>query len=167
MGTTRRSRVVTIVEDDPAQRTLCRPLPGDVRKDPRKCVIHNVIKGTYPWAKRITVGVRTIRMFDYRCIHNPAGKEGKCALCPGKCLEWATPLVAAKAIEAFDRGEDPVFPSFELRENEAIVVPALQDKVQKRRVQRQYIEDVKAGRRVPDSKSPQALAAAKRQRRAC
>ena len=91
----RAKPLVVLVEDEDDDLRLCRPQPGDVRKDPMKCVVAHYLHNTYPWAKHISVGTQTIRMFDYRCKHNPEGKLGGCDQCVGRRLDWATPLVAA------------------------------------------------------------------------
>lgn len=157
--------VFTIVEDLGDDRRLCKPREGDLRGFPTRCVIHNYLREAYPWARQISVGTSTIRIHDYRCAHNPEGKVGKCDQCTGRRLEWATPLPAAEAIRAFDRGEDPIFPAFELRESEAVVVPAGQDKLKKRESMKKYREEVKNGQRKPNHKSAKALARARSNRR--
>lgn len=110
-----------LVEFEPAAERVCKPRPNDVRKDPTRCVIHNHIKEELPWARHVSVGVRTIRLYDYRCEHNPDGLVGKCKECPGVRLVWATPLSAAKAIKEFDAGGDPEFPRIVLRLADAVI----------------------------------------------
>lgn len=158
------STVVTIIEDDDDSR-LCKPRPGDVRKDPGKCVISNLVREIYPWAKSVTAGKQTVKMYDYRCPHNPEGKISTCHTCGRKCLTWATPLVWAKAIKAFDEGEDPVFGRVELRMNEAVVVHPKQNLAKKAASSKKYREEKAAGTRVPNKQSGRAKARAKSNRR--
>ena len=52
----------------------CLPQVKDERGEPARCVIANHVRKQHPWAKHVSVGVRTIRVYDYRCPHNPEGK---------------------------------------------------------------------------------------------
>lgn len=144
---------------------VCRPGPEDVRGDPARCVIARHIERQHPWAKHVSVGVQTIRVWDYRCEHNPEGKCYRCALCPGRKLVWSTPQTAARAIRAFDKGGAPEFPAFKLREDEAEVVAATQDRVRKRRSGVIYRERVVSGELQVNHRSPKAMARAKSDRR--
>jgi len=157
--------LAVLFDDDSEDRRLCQPIEGDVRGDPARCVIERVVRESLPWAQHITVGRKTIRLYDYRCPHNPDGRVGKCDVCVGRRLEWATPLPAAEAIRFFDKGGNPIFPRFILREDEARVVPATQDKVKKRKAQAKYLREVAAGTRTVNHKSAKALARAKSNRR--
>lgn len=144
---------------------VCVPSASDVRRDPARCVIKNYIQRLLPWARHITVGARTIRLYDYRCEHNPEGKVGGCAECSGRCLEWATPRTAAKAIRDFDRGKVPTFPAFRLREDEAEIRQDDQDKRRKRAADKVYRARVNAGEIKPNKRSAKAKARAMSDRR--
>jgi hypothetical protein len=150
---------------DAADLPTCTPTPADERGEPGRCVIANLVKNQIPWARHVTVGTATIRFYDYRCEHNPEGRTGGCDGCPGRCLELATPLAAADAIRAFDRGEDPVFPKFTFRPEEARVIAARQDPVRKAQIMRTYREEVATGLRKVNHLSARAKARAKSKRR--
>lgn len=147
---------ITYTPRDTADSAVCRPAPDDVRGDPHRCVIAHYLAGRYPWMKSITAGLKTIRVYDYRCAHNPEGKQGRCSKCPGRCLVWATPLPVADAIRRFDRGEDPEFPPFALREDEARVMLSRQDPVKKRQAMKRYRGLVIAGEHKPNKRSAKA-----------
>lgn len=144
---------------------VCTPNPDDVRKDPMRCVITHHIQRILPWARHVSVGTRTIRVWDYRCKHNPDGKLGACARCPGRCLVWATPLTAVRAIKDFDRGLNPTFTAFKLREDEADVVAQNQDKLRKRRASVDYRLRVASGQQIVNHRSAKAKARAMSDRR--
>jgi len=143
----------------------CMAADNDNRRDPGRCVVANHIRDLYPWAKHVTVGKKTIKVYDYRCEHNPTGQIGKCDLCPGRALRFATALPLAKAITEYDRGGDPVFPRVQLREDEAEILPATQDKVRKREAMREYHRRVQSGEHVPNKRSAKAKARIKSNRR--
>lgn len=128
----------------------------DVPGDPMNCVIAREIKRQFPWARHVTVGRKTIRLYDYRCPHNPEGLVGVCSECPGRKLVWATPLRAAQAINDFDRTGEAEFPVFHLREEEAQIIPATQDKARKRQAMAEYRVAVMTGERKPKTKSAKA-----------
>jgi hypothetical protein len=139
--------------------------PGDIPGDPWECVMAHAVRRQFPWAKRVTVGRKTIKVYDYRCPHNPTGNVGECAECPGRGLVWATPLTVAEAIAEFDRNQCVEFPAFELREGEARVVVSAQDKVTKRRRMAEYTAAIKAGEIKPAKRTAKARARAKTVRR--
>lgn len=98
------------------------------------------------WMKHIRVGLLSITVWDYRCEHNPEGKLGGCARCTGRKLKWATPAVLHSPIKHFDStGETTVFPAFELRTDEAEVIPEGQDLVAKRAAMTAYRAAVVSG----------------------
>jgi hypothetical protein len=138
--------------------------PGDKRYDPAHCVMANAIRKAHPWAKNPTVGRETIRVYDYRCEHNPKGIRGKCGECPGRCLVWATPLRVRQAIQEFDRTGAATFPAFVLREDEAQIT-ARQDRGRKQRVQTAYNRAVAAGDRTPRKRTARDKERAKKARR--
>lgn len=160
--TAKTTKLVKIVEED---LRACRPKEGDVRKNPRRCVIHNHLVEEYPWARRVSVGTKTIRVYDYRCPHNKTGAPGGCDKCVGKRIEWATPLAHARAIKEFDAGNDPEFPPLNLNMNDAIEVPATQDKLKKRAANKKYNAEISTGERTPNKMSRRALGRAMSNRR--
>jgi len=143
----------------------CHATSDDIPWDPRDCVIAHYIERMWPWAHYVSVGRRTIQVYDYRCPHNPAGKVGACAECPGRCLRWATPLRVLQAIEEFDATGDAEFPAFTLREDEAREVPAAQDKVKKRQAMAAYRAEVASGERKPHKRTAKAKARSMSRRR--
>lgn len=146
----------------PARYATEEDIPGD----PYHCAVRNLIRKEIPWARHISAGLRTIKVYDYRCPHNEDGKVGGCDDCPGRCLEWATPLSLVKAMKELDRtGTLPLFSSIQLREEEARVVLAAQEKQRKREAQRRYVAAVEAGSVKPRKRTEREKARAKRQRR--
>lgn len=137
----------------------------DVPKDPARCAIKNYIARQIPWARHITVGMETIRLYDYRCVHNPEGLVGKCARCPARCLVWATPLRVRQAIKEFDAIHHAVFPAFTLRFEEAQLVPATQDRVRKRQSMDAYRQAIADGEHKPVRRTAKAKARAMSVRR--
>jgi hypothetical protein len=138
---------------------------ADIPKDPARCAIRNYIARQIPWARHITVGMETIRLYDYRCVHNPEGAVGKCTDCVARCLVWATPLRVRQAIKKFDASGHADFPPFTLRFEEAQAVPATQDRKQKRRAMNAYRAAIAAGEHKPNKRTAKAKARAMSSRR--
>lgn len=143
----------------------CVSTPDDVPGEPAKCVIAHHVRKIMPWARHITVGERTIRVYDYRCEHNPDGKMADCDKCAGRCLVWSTPQTAKRAIKKYDREGFATFPAFKLREDEAEVLPARQDRLRKREQSRRRRERIAAGEHKPNKVSGKAKARAMSDRR--